>query len=358
MVPVVRRRYARRLAECREAAKVRPIRVAFIVSDRAKWKAQSVVEAMERSGRYLPRIVSPSEGVEGFDIVFYQQPWEFGDALKPERVAKTALTFYIPYFTLNNNTPTFEIDEPFHHLIFGHIVQNEGVKAEYETHARTLKRGYAGSFLPLGHPALDRLEGKSESEENLVIYAPHWTVHFGESHPALHYSTFLENGKLMLEFAAAHPEIKWAFKPHPLLRGQLVKSGAMSVEEVDAYYGAWERIGVGCYDEKYIELFNRSRAMITDCGSFLTEYGATGKPIIRMIHPQLEVEPHPSLKALYATYYETHDNEELKARLEEVVIRGEDPNRAARARELKVANLLGTNAAANILEYLDELLGA
>ena len=58
--------------------------------------------------------------------------------------------------------------------------------------------------------------------------------------------------------------------------------------------------------------------MITDCGSFLTEFAATGQPIIRLVNPENK-QPYPPL---YDTYYNMHNNDELKATLRKVLEKG------------------------------------
>ena len=66
------------------------------------------------------------------------------------------------------------------------------------------------------------------SKEDYVIYSPHWSL----GNTPLKYATFDWNGRQILEFAKSHPEIKWVFKPYPILKGRIVEVGLMSEEEV------------------------------------------------------------------------------------------------------------------------------
>lgn len=403
-VMLLKRNYGRVLRRLRRACGSRRIRVAFLVSEIAKWKAQPVFDLMRASDLFDPFIAvmeltrNASRPVEelrrtgeekvayftsrgmpavdiwrygtadtidigrlGADIVFYQQPWDLPRSMKPLPVSRRALTFYFPYSTPNRWLPKLDLGHKLHHFLFGYIVINEELAKLYLKMEKTDFIGaYAPRLLPFGHPTLDGIEfdDRPDDGSRCVIYAPHWSIQYGGLNPPLKYATFLENGRAILDYAKAHSEVKWAFKPHPGLKGTLVRQGAMTQAEVDAYYREWESIGEACYTAEgdYRKLFARSRALITDCGSFLTEYGCTGKPVIRLICRNLNVDPHPSVKALYAQYYNVRTAEEMYAAFETVVLKHEDPKREARVRELRRANLVGHDVAGRIVGYIRYLL--
>lgn len=394
--------YRKSLKRLRAAYETRKLRVAFIVSELPKWKGQSVYDLMKESLAYEPFMaVIPSgaelecldsSGVEravrqkvdyfkdrhmsvvsawdalrhrvvdvqkiDVDILFYQQPWDTLGALAPHRVSSRALTFYFSYYMLNNLNLKLEVGEEFHRTIYGYIVNSAGVARMFRDEQRKLGFAHVPKFLPLGHPMMDNFHLCQNLIENqgYVIYAPHWTIVYGNHRPLLHYSTFLENGSAVLDYARRHPQVKWVFRPHPALRKALMSSGAMSKIQIDNYYQAWEQIGIGWYSGDYVDLFLSSRALITDCGSFLTEYAATGNPLVRLISKDINVSPHPSLVEVYASYYQVHDLDELQRTLDAVVLRGEDPIQAQRLKAVTAAGLMGTHAAKNIVDYLDRLL--
>ena len=398
----LRRDYAHSLKRLRRAVAERKLKVVFCVAETAKWKGDSLFRELARSERFEPviavmnltrqaddpldeqrraldeklrffgnrgmaavnvqrlgrRDVADIDEV-GADIVFYQQPWDLPPQLKPTRVARRALTFYFPYYTPNYSDTEIEIDHKLHHQVFGHVVCDESTARFYRSERRRMTGAYAGDYLPLGHPALDEIsfEPDPPSADGCVIYAPHWSVGFGDKTPPVPLSTFVETGRAMLDYARAHPDVKWAFKPHPLLRSTLVDTGFMTEAETAAYYAEWDRLGETCLDGNYLGLFARSRAMVTDCGSFLTEYGCTGKPVIRLVNPQLRIGVQPFVGELYSKYYNVVTAGELSAALEMVVARGEDPRRGERLGCLKSANLLGGRAARRIADYLDALVG-
>ena len=394
---LLRFKYWRTILKLRRVFGKRKIVVAFCVSEIAKWKSQSLYDQLCQTEVYHPVIfvyLSPldvngkKEDVDSLleekinffaekgmdvvnvwdsssnqcvipetscpDIVFYQQPWDTPPFPTPSQIADFALSFYIPYYLVNNLDLELETGQLLHRLVFGYIVQNDQLANLYEPELK--RRYYAGRCLGLGHTIVDTLTTRiAEQEEDYVIYAPHFSFPIPELKRPVTYSSFLENGKLILEFAKQHPEIKWVFKPHPRLKYELKTTGVWSDAEVDAYYDEWAKVGLVCETPDYIEHFQRSSVMITDCGSFLTEYSCMDKPLIRLYYHKDNLPPNPILEKLDRTFYYAHNNEELKELLESVICQHQDPNQAARHEEVVRVGLNDSNTSGKIIHYLDSL---
>ncbi len=377
----------------------RKLVVAFCVSEVAKWKAQSLYDKLEKTAEYTPIIyVYPSlldfnqelsaeellkEKMNFFkekglnvasvwdsvlqkcvipqysrpDIIFYQQPWDIPPFLPPREIADYALSFYIPYYLVNNFNIDIEFGLHLHHFVFGYIVQNEEAAKLFTSMLD--RKYYAGSCIGLGHTIVDSLtENISSSDTNSVIYAPHFSIPAEGAGRLFVYSTFLDNGRLILQFAKEHPEIDWVFKPHPRLRFELEHTKAWTKAEIDAYYEEWEKIGTVCTTSDYVELFQNSSAMITDCGSFLTEYSCMDKPLIRLYYHKENLPPNPILKELYKTFYYAHNNDELQELLNSIICRKEDTKKSERHREVSALGLNKSNTAQRIVDYLNTLLSS
>ena len=391
-------KYWRTICRLRKVYGKRKIVVAFCVSEIAKWKSQFLYDRLSQTDTYRPVIfVYPSpldfnrkesnvesllqEKINFFaakgmyvvnvwdcasmqcvisedarpDIVFYQQPWDTPPFPTPSQIADYALSFYVPYFLVNNLELKLETGQLLHRLVFGYIVQNSELAKLYNSELK--KKHYAGRCLGLGHTIVDTLTTRiAEQEEDYLIYAPHFSFPIPGLKRPVTYSSFLENGKLILEFAKQHPEIKWVFKPHPRLKYELKTTGVWSYSEVDAYYAEWAKVGIVCETPDYIEHFQRSSAMITDCGSFLTEYSCMDKPLIRLYYHKDNLPPHPILEKLYGTFYYAHNNDELQELLESVICRREDPNQEERHNEVVRLGLNQGNTSHRIIDYLDKLL--
>ncbi|MBQ3613452.1 MAG: hypothetical protein II989_05115 [Bacteroidales bacterium] len=397
---LLRFKYERTLSRLRKIYGRRKIVVGFCVSEISKWKSQFLYDCLAKTNNYRPIIfVYPSlldfghkeftveallEEKSGFfadkgmdvvnvwdsvsnqcvfpeesrpDIVFYQQPWDIPPFPSPSKIAGGALTFYIPYYLINNFNIELELRQLLHRQVFGHIVQNEEVVSFFESKQK--RNNYGGRLLGLGHTIVDNLTTRIFPEElDYVIYAPHFSFPATGVDRYLVYSTFLDNGKIILEFAKQHSNIKWVFKPHPRLKFELKHTGIWSDEEIDYYYSEWARIGTVCETPDYIEHFQKSSAMITDCGSFLTEYSCMDKPLIRLYYHKDNLPPNPILEKLYSTFYYAHNNDELMAILDMVICQHQDPHQADRNNEIVRLGLNRSDASERIINYIDSLLSS
>jgi hypothetical protein len=373
----------------------RPLKVLFLFTESSKWKYQSLFDAMAASKVFLPMVaftkadVDASLGdvefakrlelskafcksrgmryVEAYsvergeaedlskfspDLVFYPLPWYLPERHTPKMVSKFALTFYVPYYLVCHAAARQDSQTALHRYIFGYFVQNQ-----YWTKYFTSRRfGFpiAGHLIGLGHPALDSYADVDSgfARNDTIIYAPHWSIcGLGER-----YSTFLETGKEILDYAQSHSELKWCFKPHPTLRSVLKEYAHWSDSEINAYWSEWEKIGEVCTDGSYPALFKRSRAMITDCSSFLVEYSAVDRPLIHLISPDSVYEAAKPCRKLFDSFYKVHDVGQLRKTLSLVIEDFRDPKATLRREAICELNLWHSHCADTIAQYLlDEL---
>ena len=391
---IVRRRIRNRPAGTK-------IRVLFLVNEIAKWKTQSLYDLMEENENYEPvvgvtiadidRNLSDVEqqakmdktvaffenkgmhtirlydaktktvadlGPMGIDVIFYQQPYVLLDEQKPQITSFSALTCYVPYYVPDYGSRHFDYEFEFHKNVWRYFILNESLARAYRRFGWL--EGYAGKILGLGHPCLDyyHLHGNAFRDDNVVIYAPHWAFAHPKNENLENYSTFLWNGEAILEYAKQHQEFKWVFRPHPSLSMVLKKSGAWSEEKIAAYWNEWSTVGTVSKDDDYQALFMKSKALITDCGSFLLEYFATGKPLIHLISSNVKMQPIAILKPYFDSWYRVHDLTEMEQVFRLVLEQGQDPMREDRCKVLKRAGLTGNYAAKRILDYLDATLSS
>lgn len=377
----------------------RKVRVLFVVNEIAKWKCQALFEIMKKSESYEPIIALSAwneigmltdaeiekvfKRAESFfaelgdtcirtvslfprvyhrleefntDIVFYSEPWAPCPGQTPMEVSQNALTFYIPYYVPNYGNVKFDCHDPVQRFCFAFITLNVAWKNCYESSFGMF--GHVCKFLPFGHPAMDLIARTNVRFKSIgrVIYAPHFSFPM-EGYPlTFTFSSFKWSGQYMLEYAKLHPEQNWVFKPHPSLRRRLQVTGYMTKDQIDAYYGEWNKIGSICMDGAYHKLFAESSVMITDSASFLTEYGATGKPLIRLIDSNNNTPVLAPSKKLYDTYYEAHNLDELKRVLSMILDDKLDPKKEIRTIAALRANLLTADASRTIVNYIDNLI--
>ena len=130
----------------------------------------------------------------------------------------------------------------------------------------------------------------------------------------------------------------------------------MTKTDIDKYYNEWKNIGIYSEGGGYTDLFNESYAMITDCGSFLTEYFVTENPVIHMISEKFT--PNSVIKEIDKTYYTAHNFEELSQHLNDVILNKTDCKKEARIKLLRNLGLKNNNSAEKIInDILDVTRG-
>lgn len=365
----------------------RKIRVAFLHFRPSKWKCDSLYKLFENSKCFEPFIIvsrfdspkMPPENVnetlnffknknfnihlayniekdefiplENFnpDIIFYGEPWSVYKEHSPLQMSSQALIYYVPYFIANVSS-YMEYGLEFHLYLYKHFIINNLARDYYAP--KMLNKGK--NLKVVGHPQLDYFylgQDKNLTNKNYVIYAPHWSINVPEEN----YATFEWNGEFLLEYAKKHPEINWVFKPHPTLKERIISQKIMSEESIEKYWNDWDKISFKYESGDYMDIFAQSKAMITDCGSFLTEYFVTKKPVIHLIS-ETSIGYNPSAEAVVENYYKAHNLEELELLLNNIIIKNEDPLKEIRLKAIKDLNFAGTYAAENIYNDIMEEL--
>lgn len=398
------RRYRRLAKAALQKPKGEKIRVLFIVSEIAKWKEQFLYQVMEKSGEFHPivgisawnnqsekrlsaeeylqvqaraeaffdkmgdrhvRTVTIEDGKWVYhdlsefnpDVVFYTEQWSPCSKQIPYDVSRYALTCFLPYYVPDFGITQIDCHSDVSRMAWTFFCLNSSWINLYRRSLWYVS--HAAKFVATGHPALDKFhyERDRPAREGYVIYAPHFAYPRPNRWDRYVIGTFDWSGMAMLEYAEAHPEIKWVFKPHPVLKRTLKESELMTDSGIANYYGRWAKIALVSTDSDYQDLFLESRALVTDCGSFLPEYGSTGRPVIRLICDKNRNVPPKAAKRVYDTYYNVHNLDELREALKLVVEDRQDPNAEARKAAVGAANLAGEDASRNIVDYLLKTFG-
>ena len=390
---IIQQRYGNIVQKLKEK-KVK--KVLFLINENSKWKAQSLYDLMEQSEDFEPVIAVTSADVQrkltkeekrkfiednvkffqdkkmhvvtafnsdknkacdlrkfNPDIVFYQQPYFISKIQDINNVSKFALTCYIPYFLSSRENYRLECELAFHRKLFRFYVWNNELKNDFKK-VLDEKELYSENMRAAGHTMLDYfyLNKDKKRTANYVIYAPHWAIYNKLNENHINCSTFDKTGKIILDYAKKHKKLNWVFKPHPTLKAVLRRIGMTEIE-INSYYGDWESFAACCYDSSYIDLFFNSKALITDCGSFLIEYFCTGNPIINLINPHCTMKPYDFLRPMFETFYTVQDYEkELNNILDEILINGVDTKKHERENLFAKYKFNSEYAALNILNDL------
>lgn len=358
-------------------------KVVFYVYDCSKWKCQSLYELMDSMNEFSPLIVVTKNAAENLDnpsyqtkeeiletfeffknkgmnvklgydfennrhipfkefapdIIIYQHPWYVETSQGPVVCSEFALTAYVPYDIATTNLES-DYNLRFHNYIENFFVFNDKFKEYYAP--RMINMGE--NLIVTGSPSLDYfINNPPKNEKQYVIYAPHWTVNHSHT---IAYSTFTETGLFMLDYAKHNPQFNWLFKPHPMLKKALIDNNIMTKEEVENYYNSWQE---ACYDGDYLKYFNDSQLMITDCSTFLLEYAATQKPLVRLVSEDMP-EFNSTTEEVVKSYYNVSTLEELKQFLDMILKQHKDPLKEIRK------SFINENAAEKITLHLNSIL--
>ncbi len=376
LVPVVRARYAeheRRVRGMLERGE--RVRVAFLVCDAAMFSAESVFLAMRGDARFdcsiavVPRVTRgeaflretlakalgtlgarygaavrplydpdsraalPLEADVVFTSIVYSEQTlaEYTALSLSERALVACITYgYSGLFRVNAAATIFQ---PEIALMWRYFVSNPQTLALW-TERNPLLRETARLS---GYAKMDRLASvpRRADRPKTVIIAPHHSLpRPGAPGGGLTLSNFLSYADLFLRLPKDYPDVRFVFRPHPLLMPRLATRAWWGEEKTAAYCAAMEALPNVEFQRggDYFETFANSDALIHDCGSFLAEYFYTGRPQCYLLADRLTEEREflPFGRETLERTYKAYCEADIRAFVEDVVMRGHDPRRAER----------------------------
>lgn len=255
---------------------------------------------------------------------------------KDKIISPFYLTCFVNYAMRNVNLNDWMYNNEIVNSSWINFVESYDVLREFQ------KKSYFGTrnIVVSGYPKLDNYVKKvNDSQEiqkqqfdKVVIYAPHWSMH---NKGWLNLSTFHYYYDSFEELMEKYSNILFVFKPHPDIALHLRKLANRGVEveitesQYLEYVERWNnrQNGLVYQGSEYINLFKQADCLITDCGSFTSEWLPSKKPCMYLINPENE-KPYdiynPLGKRILSSYYNCHTWEEIVATFDKVVIQGID----------------------------------
>lgn len=254
---------------------------------------------------------------DDFDVVVFGHPYdrERPASLSFDRIAAAVpLTVYVPYgLPMGGGRKNLRLQFAQPTQVRSSLVVARS-EIERELFARHCPSGDTHVQV-LGHPRFDRLKRELASPPLGELTdaiggrcAVLWNAHFSfglEHSQASNFSTFDLLGPEIFRFALDHrDQFCLIWRPHPGLWPALYRSGMLKPDELPALRNELTANGI-VLDEQphHFEAFRVSAALISDVGSFLLEYLATGKPVLALINP--EGEPFNEEAAALISGYES-----------------------------------------------------
>jgi len=269
------------------------------------------------------------------DYVFFQTPYDlFPLVWSIEQISMMARICYVPYGGCIYAGEVEEIVNPisfFHHV---NIVFKENLytKNKFEQRFKDKPWFYDKSIFISGCPKLDFLVGdrsyagllwRRGLQKNVkrILWTPRWHTSEGNCH-------FFDYKQFFIDFCMSHQFVDFIFRPHPLSLQNFVKTGELSLRELELMESLYENSSNMTIDKDggYADTFMTSDILVSDMSTILFEYFATGKPII-YTH---RVDHFNELgKKLSEGFYWATNTSELNTTLE-MLISGNDPLKVKR----------------------------
>lgn len=378
VVPQVRARYAEHEAACRaKLARGEKLRVCFLVCDASMFSAEPVYQAMCGDSRFEPfiavaprvsrgeeflrdtqgktlevltsrygesavkRLYDPDAKVKDSlaglaDVVFTSIVYE--DQTFAEYTArplsKFALVACITYgygglFVSNIKRAIFLPEIAF---MWRYFVSNPDMLESW----RTVNPGLVDILALSGYAKMDRMAKIVEraNRPKTVVIAPHHSLPKAGGTDGLTISTFLQHADFFLQLPKMFPDVKFVFRPHPLLFPRLATAEWWGAEKTAAYRAAMEAQPNVEFQHggDYFETFVNSDALIHDCGSFLAEYFYTGRPQCYLLESDATVSSQflPLGRKMLDHMCRAYTDEHIIEFIRKYVVNGNDTEKADR----------------------------
>lgn len=242
--------------------------------------------------------------------------------------------FMVPYSYFNGTIWAREFYSlSTHSFVYRFFCSNEFELACARKYNRSLRK--QGRVVITGNPKTDGIceRIKKRPGKRTVLIAPHHSV-VPDDTVGFNIGNFLTYSDLILSLPSRYPEIRWIFRPHPLLQMRLINDAGWTQCRWHEYVDKLMEAGDVVYDAggSYYDSFGESDAMIQDCGSFLPEYFFTGKPQCYLLANEAVAARQFDAygQTLLSHVYKAYSARQILDFIDEVVIAGHDTMKGER----------------------------
>lgn len=243
-------------------------------------------------------------------------------------------------------------------LMWKYFTESDKVTQTFKEHM--LNNG--ANLVTVGYIKMDRLaeQKKRPSKRKSIIIAPHHSV--GQQFKNVYnISTFMQHADLYQKLPELYPEIDFIFRPHPLLFPTLAKNDIWGKEKTEAYFReiqshnnmTWQNGG------DYFETFTNADGMIHDCGSFVSEFVYTGKPMCFLLSHEKNIDYFfmENGAEILRNSYLAYTSDDIRKYIEQVIICGNDEKSAQMAKSRLTTMVNYPNATSIALQHIKQSLG-
>ena len=171
-----------------------------------------------------------------------------------------------------------------------------------------------------------RYEQKKGSSRKTVMIAPHHSINKNDGW--INLSNFIRLASFFKQLPILYPSVDFIFRPHPMLLTALKKDDVWGEKKVEDYMKELLSFPNVVYSENgiYFGDFQKSDALIDDCGSFLAEYFYTKKPQCYILNKESDINKDNSQfrKEFLENVYIAYTENDIIRFLDNVVLGGND----------------------------------
>ncbi|MBQ9293244.1 MAG: hypothetical protein IJ211_08295 [Campylobacter sp.] len=222
----------------------------------------------EKTGEFL-------DHSDKFDIIYFANPYDemVHEYHKICYIAKkNILPIYINYaFSHFKYGEQYIFSIPEMSLCWQVYMNN---KFEFDKFTKlALSKGLNAKIV--GYAKMDsfKIKKKEKDGKKIILIAPHHTI----KNNVLQISNFLYYYDFILTLPQKFPNVRFIFRPHPLLFTNLLNQGFWSKEQVSEYLEKIKNVMEFSSGGDYLDIFNEADGIIHDCGSFISEWLYSGK---------------------------------------------------------------------------------
>lgn len=294
------------------------------------------------------------------DIVCPANPYD--DMTHPlyriEYLCSKALPIFFNYAYPNDHYSYTHIASiPSISLVWKYFTESESVTDIFKKHM--LNKGE--NIVTVGYIKMDRLSEQAlqQPKRKSIILAPHHSV--GRQCADVYaISTFMQHADFFLELPKLYPSIDFIFRPHPLLYPTLAQKSMWGKEKTERYFQAIQAHPNITYQNggDYFPTFATANGIIHDCGSYVSEWVYTHKPMCFMLKCEENIDKFfmkngaDVLRRSYLAY----SAEDIKHFIEEVIIKENDSKQQLTAEISKEVMFNYPNATACAFNHIKSAL--
>ena len=373
------KQYSRKIEQLRSIK--HPIRVCFFAIDASTWKCDSIYQYMEQDPSFDPLVlVCPVEnlGKENMlykmnecysffiekqfnvlkayddladkyidahdlhlDMIFYLNPYRYliDDRYYIDKF-EDVLTCYIDY-SLEIMNEKWAYSQPLQQLVWRYFVPSNQHKKIIELYGYS----FVNNVFVSGYPTSDLFQKEQNTlsvQQKTIIWAPHQSIFAPKNNDeiSVRWSTFLLYADYMLSIIRKYKDIRFIFRPHPLLKINLYKHPDWGKERTDRYYDELLSLpNVELSIGDYIKQFCESDALIHDGGGFMAEYLYTQNPCLYLSNYIDEYIDKKRINKLgiaaWQAHYHAYSQNEVGNFIDNVVLGGNDEMKEKRYKVLE-----------------------